>query len=323
MPDNRKRLDPWTFGELHPSGMSHVTLASSVPNRPGQPIRRGPRGQRGRQRSPPPPTYLGAPAGCRQMWGWLSRCLPSPLSAWLAGINGGLPRRPPPALASSLTATTTTLPRWAGLCGPRSRRRHTRPPARPDTPRSLLGLLAGTAHTGSTTRTYSTHIQPPPSEHIAKEPAIGAQQPQRCKHCLLLHHHSTRPMMQATTQSGSKRNTSQAAPRARQVKHAAKGPMGGAQPEHCTHHLLLHCHPTGLMMQATTQSGCKRRCKEQHQEIAAHAVMMRSVVGGPEAPLGAGCDDVSARAPRPGSAERGVAAASSESASRINTALIF
>ena len=25
MPDNRKRLDPWTFGELHPSGMSHVT----------------------------------------------------------------------------------------------------------------------------------------------------------------------------------------------------------------------------------------------------------------------------------------------------------
>ena len=74
-------------------------------------------------------------------------------------------------------------------------------------------------------------------------------------------------------------------------------------------------------MQATTQSGCKRKCKEQHQEIAAHAVMMRSVVGGPEAPLGAGCDDVSARAPRPGSAERGVAAASSESASRINTAL--
>ena len=159
------------------------------------------------------------------MWGWLSRCLPSPLSAWLAGINGGLPRRPPPTLASSLTATTTTLPRWAGLCGPRSRRCHTRPPARPDTPRSLLGLLAGTAHTGSTTRTYSTRIQPSPSEHIAKEPAIGAQQPQRCKHCLLLHHHSTRPMMQATTQSGSKRNMSQAAPRARQVKHAAKGPM--------------------------------------------------------------------------------------------------
>ena len=93
--------------------------------------------------------------------------------------------------------------------------------------------------------------------------------------------------------------------------------MDGAQPEHCTHHLLLHYHPTRLIMQATTQSGCKRKCKEQHQEIAAHAVMMRSVVGGPEAPLGAGCDDVSARAPRPGSAERGVAAASSESASRI------
>jgi hypothetical protein len=49
--------------------------------------------------------------------------------------------------------------------------------------------------------------------------------------------------------------------------------------------------------------------------------MMRSVVGGPEAPLEAGCDDMSARAPRPGSAELGVAAASSESASRINTAL--
>ena len=97
--------------------------------------------------------------------------------------------------------------------------------------------------------------------------------------------------------------------------------MDGAQPEHCTHHLLLHYHPTRLIMQATTQSGCKRKCKEQHQEIAAHAVMMRSVVGGPEAPLGAGCDDVSARAPRPGSAERGVAAASSESAWRINTAL--
>ena len=51
--------------------------------------------------------------------------------------------------------------------------------------------------------------------------------------------------------------------------------------------------------------------------------MMRSVVGGPEAPLGAGCDDVSARAPRPGSAERGVAAASSESASRINASRSF
>ena len=51
--------------------------------------------------------------------------------------------------------------------------------------------------------------------------------------------------------------------------------------------------------------------------------MVRSVVvvGGSEALLGASCDDVSARAPRPKSAEPGVAAASSESASRINTAL--
>ena len=61
--------------------MSHVTLASSsVPNRPGQPIRRGPRGQRGRHRSPPPPTYLGAPAGCRPLWGWLSRIAAAPPS---------------------------------------------------------------------------------------------------------------------------------------------------------------------------------------------------------------------------------------------------
>ena len=113
MPDNKTRLDPWTFGELHPSGMSHVT-------QPLRPTGRASPSAAAREGNAvgiaPHPPLLGAPAGCRQMWGWLSRCLPSPLSAWLAGINGGLPRRPPPALASSLTATTTTLPRWAGLC---------------------------------------------------------------------------------------------------------------------------------------------------------------------------------------------------------------
>jgi hypothetical protein len=181
MPENKTRLDPWTFGELHPSGMSHVTQPRAQPAGLAHP----PRPARAtRQASLPTRPCWGAPAGCRQMWGWLSRCLPSPLTAWLAGINGGLPRRPPPTLASSLTATTTTLPRWAGLCGPRSRRRHTRPPARPDTPRSLLGLLAGTAHTGSTTRTYSTRIQPPPTRFgaISARRGSGRRRRQRSRH---------------------------------------------------------------------------------------------------------------------------------------------
>ena len=43
---------PW---ELRPIGKAHVALASSVPIWPGQPIRRGPRGQRGRHRFPPAP----------------------------------------------------------------------------------------------------------------------------------------------------------------------------------------------------------------------------------------------------------------------------
>jgi hypothetical protein len=30
-PDNKTRLDPWTFGELHPSGMSHVTQPRAQP----------------------------------------------------------------------------------------------------------------------------------------------------------------------------------------------------------------------------------------------------------------------------------------------------
>jgi hypothetical protein len=40
--------DPWTVG-VAPGRQTHVALASSVPIWPGQPIRRGPRGQRGRQ----------------------------------------------------------------------------------------------------------------------------------------------------------------------------------------------------------------------------------------------------------------------------------
>ena len=154
MPDNRKRLDPWTFGELHPSGMSHVTQPRAQPAGLAHP----PRPARAtRQASLPTRPCWGAPAGCRQMWGWLSRCLPSPLTAWLAGINGGLPRRPPPTLASSLTATTTTLPRWAGLCGPRSRRCHTRPPARPDTPRSPLVGAAGGYRPHRVNHTHKQH----------------------------------------------------------------------------------------------------------------------------------------------------------------------
>ena len=31
MPENKTRLDPWTFGELHPSGMSHVTQPRAQP----------------------------------------------------------------------------------------------------------------------------------------------------------------------------------------------------------------------------------------------------------------------------------------------------
>ena len=35
MPENKTRLDPWTFGELHPSGMSHVTQPPRPTGRAG------------------------------------------------------------------------------------------------------------------------------------------------------------------------------------------------------------------------------------------------------------------------------------------------
>ena len=70
----------------------------------------------------------------------------------------------------------------------------------------------------------ASHVQQ--VEHVAKEPMNRAH-PKHCKHHLLLHNHSTKPMRQTTTQSGCKRNTQEAAPR----KHCTCGGVvdGGAK----------------------------------------------------------------------------------------------
>ena len=70
----------------------------------------------------------------------------------------------------------------------------------------------------------ANHVQQ--VEHVAKEPMDRAH-PKHCKHHLLLHNHSTKPMRQTTTQSGCKRNTQEAAPR----KHCTCGGVvdGGAK----------------------------------------------------------------------------------------------
>ena len=66
--------------------------------------------------------------------------------------------------------------------------------------RQLAELKQHTPNVGGVQSHAATnHVQQ--VEHITKEPMNGAQ-PEHCKHHLLLHYHSTKPMRQTTTQSG-------------------------------------------------------------------------------------------------------------------------
>ena len=77
--------------------------------------------------------------------------------------------------------------------------------------RQLAELKQHTPNVGGVQSHAATnHVQQ--VEHVTKEPMNGAQ-PEHCKHHLLLHYHSTKPMRQTTTQSGWKRNMQKAAPK--------------------------------------------------------------------------------------------------------------
>ena len=96
MPDNRKRLDPWTFRELHPSGSPRdpdgAQLAGPAhPPRPARATRQAP--------LPTRPCWR-APAGCRLTWASCRgvchhRSPPDWRASTEAPLGGRLPRSPP------------------------------------------------------------------------------------------------------------------------------------------------------------------------------------------------------------------------------------
>jgi len=99
LPDNRKRLDPWTFGELHPSGMSHVTQPLRPTGRasPSAAAREGNAAGIAPHRPLPIWGHLLAAgkcgAGCRDVCH--HRSPPGWRASTGASLGGRLPRSPP------------------------------------------------------------------------------------------------------------------------------------------------------------------------------------------------------------------------------------
>ena len=181
MPDNRKRLDPWTFRELHPSGSPRDPDGAQLagPAHPPRPARAT------RQAPLPTRPCWGAPAGCRLTWASCRdvcrhRFPPDWRASTEAPQGGHLPHSPP--------RSPPPPPHCHDGRGSAARGRvgATRGLRRGPTPRAApwLGLLAGTAHTGSTTRTSSTRIQPPPTRFgaISARRGSGRRRRQRSRH---------------------------------------------------------------------------------------------------------------------------------------------
>ena len=99
MPENKTRLDPWTFGELHPSGMSHVTQPLRPTGRasPSAAAREGNAAGNAPHRPLPIWGHLLAAgkcgAGCRDVCH--HRSPPGWRASTGASLGGRLPRSPP------------------------------------------------------------------------------------------------------------------------------------------------------------------------------------------------------------------------------------